>query len=116
MDARLEKALEFSKFRHSQYLEKRRLQEKLQADLTIAHNGGLFTIDRTLIVFLNQVTPEAGTGSITLLDNNLVPVLIADLVAFRRDVLDKYTKVIAQYYVDYERLRRARTPQALFDL
>ena len=51
MDVRLEQALDLSKTRYTLFLEKRRLQEKLKADLTYSVNGGQFYIDRNFIVY-----------------------------------------------------------------
>ena len=83
MDERLNRALEFANLRNTQSLEKRRLKEKLKVDLTIGYNGGIFFIDRTLIAFLNAITPEEGLGSSIILDEKMNPVLIDDLIKFK---------------------------------
>lgn len=116
MDERLEKALDVAKLRHSQYLEKRRLEEKLQSDLTFYHSGGCFYIDSNLLGFLSLLTPEEGQASVIILDQHLKPIRVADLVAFRRDVLNTYTSVVNQYYIDYEKFRRNRSVQSVVNL
>jgi|APGre2960657423_1045063.scaffolds.fasta_scaffold04982_3 hypothetical protein len=116
MDTRLEQALEFSRLRHTQYLERRRLQEKLQSDLTMAKGGGRFHIDRNFISFLNLVSPDEGTASIVLLDDNLVPVVIDDVIAFRKAVMQKYAEVTNQYYLDYEAMRTSRSVKKIVGL
>lgn len=116
MDKRLEDALEFSKFRHSQHLEKRRLEEKLKNDLTFYYDGGCFYIDSNLIGFLSLLTPDEGTASVVILDQQLKPVRINDLNTFRKDVLDTYSRVVNQYYIDYENLRRRRSVASIVNV
>jgi hypothetical protein len=115
MDLRLEQALDSAKFRYTLHLEKRRLQEKLQADLTYAVNGGQFFIDRNFIVFLNLLTPAEGTLSTTILDDNLNPIHISDITKLQRDVLALYTRVVNQYSSDFENLRKKRTVASVVD-
>lgn len=116
MDVRLEQALDLSKFRYTLFLEKRRLEEKLKADLTYAFNGGQFYIDRNFIVFLNLLTPEEGTMSTTILDDNMRPIYVEDITKLQKDVLELYSRVVNQYQVDFEQLRKKRSPSAIVDL
>lgn len=115
MDLRLERALDSAKFRYTLQLEKRRLQEKLRADLTYAVNGGQFFIDRNFIVFLNLLTPEEGQLSTTILDDNMNPIYIDDINKLRHDVLDIYSRTVNQYQLDFEALRKKRTIAAVVD-
>jgi hypothetical protein len=116
MDVRLEQALDLSKTRYTLFLEKRRLQEKLKADLTYSVNGGQFYIDRNFIVFLNLLTPSEGTVSATILDDNLTPVYIENIQQLQKDVLDLYTQTVNQYQQDFEQLRRNRSPASIVNL
>jgi hypothetical protein len=116
MDVRLTQALDLSKFRYTLFLEKRRLQEKLRADLTFSVNGGQFYIDRNFIVFLNLLVPEEGTMSATILDDNLTPIYIDDLAKLQKTVLDIYTRTVNQYQLDFDALRKKRKPAAIVDL
>jgi hypothetical protein len=113
MDLRLEKALDSSKLRYTLHLEKRRLQEKLRADLTYSVNGGQFFIDRNFIVFLNLLTPEEGRLSTTILDDNLTPIYIEDIAQLQQDVLATYTRTVNQYQIDFDALRKKRTTAAI---
>jgi hypothetical protein len=115
MDERLEKALEFANFRHTLAIEKKRLQEKLKSDLTIAQNGGIFYIDRNFLGFLNFIN-ESEPESAVVLDDREVPVLIEDFPAFRLEAIQKYFRVINQYYMDYEALKKKRTVKDLVGL
>jgi len=116
MDERLEKALEFSNFKYTAYLEKKRLQEKLKSDLLFYHNGGRFLLDRNFLLFLNLIVPEEGTGAITILDDKLTPVLIEDIVKFQKEAIDRYFSITKQYYVDFESLKKKRSVKSLIDL
>lgn len=116
MDERLEKALEFANFKHSLALEKKRLQEKLKTDLTIAQNGGIFVIDRNFLGFLNFITDGADSESAVILDDRQVPILIEDIAKFRREVIQKYFRVTNQYYLDFEELKKKRTVKDLVRL
>lgn len=113
MDVRLEQALQTSKFRYTLSLEKRRLQEKLKSDLTFSFNGGQFFIDRNFIVFLNLLTPEEGKLSTTILDDNLNPIYVEDIAELQKNVLATYTRIVNQYQVDFEGLRKKRSVEAL---
>jgi hypothetical protein len=116
MDERLERALEFSNFRYTAYLEKRRLQEKLKSDLMFYHNGGRFFLDRNFIVFLNLITPEEGTGTITVLDDKLTPVLVEDIKKLQKEAIDQYSSVTKKYHIEFESLKKKRSVKSLIDL
>lgn len=116
MDKRLEQALDFSNFRHTQTLEKRRLQEKLRVNLTLGFNGGTFFIDRNLIVFLNTIMTDNDSDPLIILDEKMIPILIDDPVTFRQVVISKYISSVNQYYYDYESLKKKRSATAIIDL
>lgn len=116
MDDRLSKALEFANFRHALGLEKKRLQEKLKSDLTIAQNGGIFTIDRNFIVFLNTIDPDSEEESAVVLDDRNVPILIDNVTEFKKFVTETYFRIINQFYLDYEGLKKKRNPASLVGL
>jgi hypothetical protein len=116
MDERLEKALEFSNFKYTAYLEKTRLQEKLKSDLLFYHNGGRFFLDRNFIVFLNLITPEEGTGTITILDDKLIPIQIEDIKKLQKEALDQYSSVTNKYFIEFESLKKKRSVKNLVEL
>jgi len=116
MDSRLEQALSSANYKTTLYLEKKRLQEKAKAALTLFHNGGRFFVDRTLISFLNVVTPEEGTNSIVIFDDGMNPIRIGDLTKFRSDVINLYCTVANQHFLDINDLKKKRTTKAVVDL
>lgn len=116
MDSRLKQALEFANLRQTLHLEKVRLKEKLKLDLTIPYNGGIFHIDRNLIVFLNLITPDEDNDPVVVLDDNDNPVIIDDLKRFKEIVTSTYFKAINQYASEIEALKRKRSTQAFIGL
>lgn len=115
MDERLTKALEFANFQQTLYLEKKRLQDKLEKDLTFGYSGGIFHADRNFIVFLNLLIPEEGQSSVTILDNNYVPIQIDNIQDLQQKTLHTYFTAVNQYSLEFEQLRKKRTVKAIID-
>ena len=69
---RLEKALEFSNTMKTFNLNKNNLKVKTQNLLSHSTSGGSFTVDQSLISFMNFVV-SSGKTEITLLDKNDIP-------------------------------------------
>lgn len=116
MDDRLENALKFANFRHTLFLEKQRLQEKLKTEMFISFNGGRFYIDRNFLIYLDTVTPEQGVGSVTLLDEKLNPVYIEDISEFKFYVSGIYNKAVNEYHMAFQELKSKRSVKAIVDL
>lgn len=116
MDSRLEQALEFSNLRMTQSLERRRLKEKLKTELTYAHNGGIFIIDRTLLTFLKSLQERFAHASAVILDDKLNPIEIANVSEFADAVWETYFAVTQQYMWDLNRLKKQRKPQDVIEL
>lgn len=108
MDSRLEKALEFSNLRMTQSLERRRLKEKLKTELTYAHNGGIFIVDRTLLIFLQSLQSRIGYDSVTILDDKMNPIEIKNVTEFSDAVWHLYLTKSAQYLADLTILKQRR--------
>ena len=115
MDERLANALEFTKLQHTLYLEKKRIQAKLHRDLELAYGGGIFTIDRNFIVFLEMFNPDED-GSVTILDNNLNPIVISNPEDFKNEVRNTYFRAVNRYRVDFENIKNKRTIKGIVDL
>jgi hypothetical protein len=82
MDAQLKQALDFANYRQTFSIQKRTLKEKIQAKLTYGYNGGIFKIDRILIVFVQMLIDQERTQGVPLLDANDNPIMIDDLLSF----------------------------------
>jgi len=113
MDERLQQALEHANYRQTLGIERKRLKDKALAELVIAYNGGIFTVDRTLIGFINSIKDY---GSAVILDDNEYPVEIEDLEAFSSKVLSAYFEVTNRYLTDYNEIKQKRTAAKLVDL
>jgi len=115
LDSRLEKALQFSNYRTTLYAQLETLKLKTQNDLMYSHNGGTFKISRELISFCHTLIGDDQSDTI-LLDVNDLPILISDLKTFTDDIYSKYFEAMNEYYVEYEKLRKARKVSAIVDL
>ena len=52
MEAQLQQALDFSNYRQTLAVQRKTLKEKIDAKLTYGYNGGIFKIDRSLILII----------------------------------------------------------------
>ena len=116
MDERLAKALDFSKFRQTLTLERKNLKEKIDANLTYGYNGGIFKIDRSLIVFVQMLIDQQRTENVPLLDSNDTPILISDLNTFKDEILDRYMTAVYEYVRQYEKIKKSRSVDKLIEL
>ena len=114
MSAKLTKALEFANYRVSMNNQKEQLKAKTEGLLCFSINGGSFKIDRSLITFC-KVLIDSGEQTAVLLDVYDNPILI-ELAAFYDEIISRYIEVTNDYYVEYEKLRKARKTHAVLDL
>jgi len=115
MDDRLKKALEFSNYRHTLSVQRKTLKEKINAKLTYGVNGGIFKIDRNLLVFVQMLLDQGRTGGVPLVDLNENPILIDDLGKFRDEIFDRYFSSTLEYYQEYQELKKKRSVKNLVD-
>lgn len=113
MDARLQRAIEHANYRQTLGIERQRLKDKALAELVIAHNGGIFSVGRELIGFINSIKDY---GAATILDDNDYPVEIEDLQEFLDKITAVYFEVTNRYLADYNSIRQKRTAAKLVDL
>jgi hypothetical protein len=116
MDAQLKQALDFANYRQTFSIQKRTLKEKIQAKLTYGYNGGIFKIDRVLIVFVQMLIDQERTQGVPLLDANDNPIMIDDLLAFKDEIVDRYFTATFEYYEQHESLKKSRSVEKLLDL
>ena len=116
MDDRLSKALEFANYRQTLAIQRKTLKEKINAKLTYGHSGGLFKINRELIVFVQMLIDQGRTENVPLIDNNENPILVTNLQDFRTEILDRYFSATYEYYEDYQKIKSSRTVEKLLDL
>ena len=114
MSAKLTKALEFANYRMTLNNQKTQLRAKTEGLLCYSVNGGSFTIDRSLITFC-KILIDSGEKTSVLLDVYENPILV-ELAPFYEEILSRYVEVTNDYYVEYEKLRRARKTYKVLDL
>jgi hypothetical protein len=115
MDDRLSKALEFSNYRQTLAIQRKTLKEKTDAKLTYGYNGGLFKIDRELIVFLELLITSNRIENIPILDSNENPILITDVIHFKNEIVDRYFTAVFEYYGEYQKIKLSRTVETLIN-
>ena len=116
MDEQLKQALDFANYRQTFSIQKRTLKEKIEAKLTCGYNGGIFKIDRILIVFVQMVIDQGRTQGVPLLDANDNPIMIEDLLIFKDEIVDRYFTATFEYYEQHESLKKSRSVEKLLDL
>tara|TARA_B110001454_G_scaffold211039_1_gene226220 strand:- start:421 stop:813 length:393 start_codon:yes stop_codon:yes gene_type:complete len=112
---RLEKALDFSNTMKTFNLNKNNLKVKTQNLLSYSTSGGSFTVDQSLISFMNFVVSN-GKTEISLLDKNDIPIHIDDTEKFLDEVSSLYFEVVNDYYNDYQKLRSSRKIEKVLEI
>lgn len=114
MAAKLTKALEFANYRITLNNQHHALKAKTQSLLSYSINGGTFTIDRPLITFCKTLL-DSGKTSAVMLDIYDNPIKV-DLEDFYSEILSRYFEVTNEYYIEYEKLRKARSVSKVVDV
>ena len=112
---RLEKALDFSNTMKTFNLNKNNLKVKTQNLLSYSTAGGSFTVNQSLISFMNFVV-SSGKTEITLLDKNDIPVRIEDTEKFLDETSSLYFEVVNDYYNEYQQLRSSRKIEKVLEI
>jgi hypothetical protein len=112
---RLEKALDFSNTMKTFNINKNNLKVKTQNLLSYSTAGGSFTVDQSLISFMNFVV-SSGKTEISLLDKNDIPIHIEDTEKFLSEVSSLYFEVVNDYYNDYQKLRSSRKIEKVLEI
>jgi hypothetical protein len=84
--------------------------------LTYGHAGGIFKINRELIVFVQMLINQGRTENVPFIDENGNPILVADLQLFKDEIMDRYFTSTYAYYEDYQKIKSSRTVEKLLDL
>jgi hypothetical protein len=112
MDPRLDKALEFSNHKVTQFQQKQNLKLRLDNLLTYAHNGGIFKITEQLVSFVDAILRRE-VNEVVLIDSRGNPVEITDLQAFQDEIFGLYFEATNEYLVEYDKLRKSRSVKAV---
>jgi hypothetical protein len=115
MDARLEKALEFSNYMVTLGNQKRVLKEQFQNNLIHYHDGSQFTVTTGLISFCQSLLALQQSSTI-LIDDNDIPTEVEDLQLFANKIVSVYWQAANTYLTEYNKLKRNRTVEGIVDL
>jgi hypothetical protein len=112
---RLKNALDFSNTMKTFNLNKNNLRVKTQNLLSYSTAGGSFTVDQSLISFMNFVV-SSGKTEISLLDKNNIPIHIDNTEKFLDEVSSLYFEVVNDYYNEYQKLRSSRKIEKVLEI
>jgi len=115
MDEKLQKALEFAKYRQTLHNQIKQVQLRAQNQLIYAKNGGAFTINRELICFFQYIISRS-LSEVAILDDNNMPILITDPKAFLDEITTRYFEVTNDYYNEYQKIKKSRNVKSIVDL
>jgi hypothetical protein len=116
MDERLRRAVEYADHHRSIGLQRKILKEKLDADLTIGYNGGIFKINQQLICFTQFFIDRGRVDNVPMIDINGNPIVITDLKEFQKIILDRYFSATGYYLAGFEKLKSLKLKEILIDL
>ncbi len=114
MDERLKKALDFSNYRISLLNKKEDIKIKFNTMLIHSANGGIFKITQELISFIKLVI-DNDREEVVLIDSNNNPIQITDISEFYTEILSKYIEATNYYYFEYNKLKKARSIESLYN-
>ena len=91
------------------------LKFKVKNSLQISLAGGLFNITPELIshaqIYFNHYSDGRGTPvSAIFLDKNDNPIKIVCVEYFLNKMLEREAEVLNEYYVEYEKLKKLKSP------
>jgi len=109
MDERLEKALAFSNYMVTLNNQRRALKEKFLNDCVFYQAGGSFTITKELINFCKLLIDQGNDEEVILIDDNDLPVEIANMKEFFLKVINIYFSATNSYFSEYQKLKTNRT-------
>lgn len=115
MDERLSKALEFSNFLETQNNQKRIFFTQYKEDLIFYANGHKITVSQQLISFCRSCVLSNETST-WILDDNDIPMYVADLEQFTHSIYKVYADASKKYLDAYETIKTQRSVQGLVDL
>lgn len=107
LDERLEKALEAAKYRITLFNQKENSKLKFKQALTFSKNGGVFSIDQTLMSFVSSLMSRSYDTAI-LIDVNGNPINIENLEDFLDEITDRYYQATNDFLIDYKKIQSSR--------
>ena len=115
MEEKIKKAFEIANYMSTLAEQKRILFEEFQQNLVYFFNGATFSVSKELINYIKTLI-DLGQQDAVLIDDNKMPVDIADLSKFLEQILDTYSRATNQYYTKYQQMKKNRSVEGLLDL
>jgi len=113
MDEKLAKALQFANFTRTFEDQKSILKESYFDSLIYYSNGGQFTVNKSLLSFINLLLEKQ--DSAVIIDDNDNPFQIENLQEFYDNILDLYFQSSNEYYEKVRGLKTKRSVEKLVD-
>lgn len=113
MDEKIKKAFDIANYMSTLAAQKQVLKEEFNQNLIHFQNGGTFTISRELIVFVKAIKELSDNNSTVVIDDNQIPIEIADVDLFLESILSKYQFAVNGYYTRYSTIKNARTIESI---
>jgi hypothetical protein len=111
MDEKLEKALKFANFTRTFEDQKSLIKEAYFESMIHYTQGGQFTINQTLLTFVNLLLQKQ--DSAIIVDDNNNPIQIEKLEEFYDDIVSKYFEASNIYYSKVQSLKSNRSVEKL---
>lgn len=115
MDERLEKAFQTANYMASLSNLRRVALEEYKQNLIFYFQGSSFTVTRELIVFVHTLTELGNTESVILDDNN-IPLNVANLKEFLDKIVNTYALATNAYLAKYGEIKSKRRVEGLVEL
>lgn len=115
MEDQLQKAFDIANYTTTLAGLKRVLFEEYKQQTVYFYNGATFKVSRELINFVKTLIDLDQTDAV-LIDDNDLPVDIADLRKFLENILNVYTLAVNEFQTKYNALRSNRSVERLIDL
>jgi hypothetical protein len=115
VDERLEKAFQTANYMASLSNLRRVALEEYKQNLIYYSQGSTFTVTRELIVFVHTLTELGNTESV-ILDDNSIPLNVANLKEFLDKILNTYALATNTYLAKYGEIKSKRRVEGLVDL
>jgi hypothetical protein len=116
MDENIEKAFEMANYMATLTNQRRLIQEELSQRLVYYVNGGTFKITPELINFTKTVLDLGHDTEVIFLDENKLPIVVADVQDFLDNLVSIYFESINNYHAKYAELKSKRQVEALVSL
>ena len=116
MTEQFEQALQTANFMATLTNQRRVAFEELQQSLIYYTNGSSFLITKELISFVKVLIDSNFLKNVVLIDDNNVPVIIADVKLFFDEIVNVYFGALNTYAVKYAEIKSKRKVEDLITL